>query len=342
MNSALLAVALTALWQCRYRPGFDGRDCLSKESTCAVNGIFVLFVFLRHFSQYISYGRFDRIFAALDRPAGQLLVGPVLFYSGYGIDCSIARKGTAYVRQFPRQRILRVWYHFFLAILLYLVCGILLGRKDSPADILLSFTGWRSIGNSNWYIFAVLCLYAFTYLAFLVWRRHPGAAGGTVFLLCGIYVAVMLPIKDRWWYDTVFAYPAGLALGWYLSRRRLPDTPGRWALAALVCLLLSALTWHFRGSSIWVYACFVVVFCLDLVLLTMKIKVGNPILTFLGKYTFEIYILQRIPMMLLEKWMPIRGIWKAPYFVLSLALTLALALLFRQLTQRLDRALGLS
>ena len=47
-------------------------------------------------------------------------------------------------------------------------------------------------------------------------------------------------------------------------------------------------------------------------------------------------------MMLLEKWMPIRGIWKAPYFVLSLALTLALALLFRQLTQRLDRALGLS
>lgn len=338
MTILLCFLFLTTLWKLRCSGRGFHTDFLSKESTCAVNGIFVMFVFLRHFSQYISYGRFDMGFAWLDRRLGQLIVVPFLFYSGYGIGCSILKKGAAYVRQIPRQRFFRVWSHFALALLPFLLLRPLLGYRDSLQTILLSFTGWTSVGNSNWYVFAVLLLYLFTYLAFRIFGKHTGWALAGVTALCCGYILVLRPIKSHWWYDTILAYPAGIALA--MLRNHIPHRPKNRAYVPAVgaVLLLMAVAWHFR-KNIWAYEGLVILFALAIVLVTEKFRFGNPILAFLGKYTFEIYILQRIPMLLLEKWMPTTGMWKAPYFLLSLSGTLLLAILFRKITDFLDAAL---
>ena len=77
---------------------------------------------------------------------------------------------------------------------------------------------------------------------------------------------------------------------------------------------------------------------LVLVVLSMKIKIGNRLLQFFGAHVFSIYILQRIPMLLLSHFGYQEG---HPYrFVVAcLAATLVLAVLFDFATDKLDALL---
>ena len=85
---------------------------LSKDSTNAIKGIFILLVFIRHANQYVRQAGYeyssicDRLFLLTDGLLGQLIVVMFLFFSGYGIMCSINRGGQNYIRTILRKRLL--------------------------------------------------------------------------------------------------------------------------------------------------------------------------------------------------------------------------------------------
>lgn len=66
---------------------------------------------------------------------------------------------------------------------------------------------------------------------------------------------------------------------------------------------------------------------LIILMISMKVTIGNKYLKFLGKYTFEIYILQRIPFMIFEH------IFSNEYiiFMISLSTTFMFAVIFKLL-----------
>lgn len=331
MDIVLLAVLILGLWGFGLRKD-DGH--LSREQTGAVNGFFVLLVFLRHTVDYIPAGDRDVIFRAVDSRLDQLIVVPFLFYSGYGIARSILSKGQGYVRRLPWQRLFRVWYHFALAVALYLILALCMGKEYGIERILLSFTGWDSIGNSNWYIFATLIMYLATWLSFTLFRRHRVMAAGALTVLAVGYILIMRQFKGIWWYDTALVYPAGIWYGLYQQKleARLKKRPllpwlalAAWGGIFLVCFKLqSGLIWR-EGMA--------VAFALTVLYGTMVIRVGNRALSFLGKYTFEIYILQRIPMIALGGHFENKYL----YLAVSFGLTLVLAVLFNKLLTVLDR-----
>ncbi|MBQ7345118.1 MAG: hypothetical protein IJW45_03530 [Oscillospiraceae bacterium] len=330
MDMVLLAVLILGLWGLGLRKD-DGH--LSRAQTGAVNGFFVLLVFLRHTVDYIPAGHWDGIFRAVDSRLDQLIVVPFLFYSGYGIARSILSKGQSYVRGLPWQRLFKVWYHFALAVALYVILALCMGKDYGGTRIALSFTGWDSIGNSNWYIFATLVMYLATWLSFTVFRRHRWLAAVGVTVMAMGYILIMKQTKGIWWYDTALVYPAGIWYGLYQQEleaplKKRPLLPwlalAVWGGIFLLCFKLqSGLIWR-EGMA--------VAFALTVLYGTMVIRVGNPVLTFLGKYTFEIYILQRIPMIAL------RGHFenKYLYLAISFGLTLVLAVLFQKLLTVLD------
>ena len=116
---------------------------------------------LRHFKEYIACGPYDRIFWAIDGYLEQLIVTTFLFYSGYGILVSLKNRKD-YLHTFPK-RILGLWLRFAAVVCLFLLLNQFLGKEYSISTILLSFTAWQSIGNSNWYILAILTLYLLSY-----------------------------------------------------------------------------------------------------------------------------------------------------------------------------------
>lgn len=329
MDMILLAVLVVGLVGLRLRK--DGSH-LSPEQTGTVNGFFVLLVFLRHTVDYMDFGAWDSIFVFVNKRLDQLIVAPFLFYSGYGVCCSIQKKGQRYVNQLPKNRFLKVWLHFALAVLLYHVLAIAMDKDYSPLRIALSYTGWDSIGNSNWYIFATLFMYLATWLSFTVFRKNRNLAAATLTALAVGYILVMRRLKGLWWYDTALVYPAGVLYGLYgphlekwLRKPLRPLALVGMGGCFVACYLL-------REGLVW-RELMAVAFALTIVLGTMIFKVGNPILKFLGKYTFEIYILQRLPMMLLQGQFANQYV----YLGVSFGATVLIAVVFKAMLDRLDR-----
>ena len=89
-----------------------------------------------------------------------------MFYSGYGMLESIKSKGMDYVKSIPGKRFAKVLLHMEIAVLLFLLTDFAIGKSYGLKTTLLSFTFWTSIGNSNWYIFIILCLYLIVFSAF--------------------------------------------------------------------------------------------------------------------------------------------------------------------------------
>lgn len=67
MDFILLCVGILSFIEVKI--DFSGKylnTCLKREQTTAVNGIFVMLVFLRHFKEYIVCGSYDKIFWVVD------------------------------------------------------------------------------------------------------------------------------------------------------------------------------------------------------------------------------------------------------------------------------------
>lgn len=112
-------------------PGRLHTDYCSKATTTAVNGIFVVMVFFRHLNTYLQVSAADPLqkqWVTVNGFLGQLIVVSFLFYSGYGIFCSIEKKGTPYVRRMFPHHFLRLFVHFDVCVLLFALVNVLLHR----------------------------------------------------------------------------------------------------------------------------------------------------------------------------------------------------------------------
>ena len=295
-------------------------SALSKEQTTCINGIFVMFVFLSHFGQYETMP-WNNLLLAI----GQLMVAPFLFYSGYGIMEQIQRRGIAYIDGMPRKRILKFYIHFCMALCIYLFLSFLLGKEYSFVRIVLSFTALSSIGNSNWYVFAILTMYSIVYISFKQFKKHSMTS---CVLFTILYIVMMDIIKDQaWWYNIILCFPAGMILSKYKDRVcsiiRKPVF-----FVFMITLALILYTFHL---DIFAYEIISIAFCFLIVDVCAFKEIKNDIFHFLGQYVFEIYILQRISMNLFDRYL---NDWI--YLIVCILVTFILAYNFKKLETKVD------
>ena len=142
-------------------------DYISKENTAPVKGIFVMLIVVSHAFQHIEPdGTLDLLYQAFRSHLGQAVVAMFLFYSGFGIMESIRKKGYDYIRSIPSRRFANVFCRFCLILFLYLILQYAFFRRSFPLKhILLAFTGWTSLGNSNWYMFVIFLCYWLVFIS---------------------------------------------------------------------------------------------------------------------------------------------------------------------------------
>lgn len=308
-------------------------DYLSLERTQCVKGVFIMLVFFSHFNSYVTYDKaWDLAYQAVVRSFGQGMVTLFLFYSGYAVMVSAVRKGMGYVKSMPWKRIGGTLFQFDCAVVGYMLLGpegSLTWKKG-----VLSLIGWESVGNSNWYIFVILVLYALSYLAFRVLgtERKVPVAWMVLVLTAGLVVGChRYGWRPSWWYDTALCYPMGMLWAAYREKiDKVVQDHGWLYLLVLVLGVTGVYVLKFRLSGSMAHTIVThLVFTGTVVLATMKLKVGNPALQWLGKYLFEIYILQRIPMILGKRWgFAEKNIYL--YVLFCLVVTLVLSPLFRR------------
>lgn len=282
--------------------GFN-ENYLSRETTTAIKGIFVFFVFLSHFSQYYPLGAVPGDgFYYIKHNSGQLVVTMFLFYSGYGIYENIKCKGSVYVKTFPKNRILKTLVHLDAAVLIYVVLDCILGIKFKATDLLLSFTGWSTIGNSNWFMFTIIVQYIIVFLSFIIFRKRRIPALITATALSVIYMYIMYRFKENYWYNTALCLPFGM---WYSHIKDGTEKvimKNNITYFSFLIAFAAGFYFSYRYSKYLVcYELWMLTFTVLILLISMKINVCNRALTWLGGHVFSIYILQRIPMIIFTK-----------------------------------------
>lgn len=194
------------------KKGID-TDYVSKKRTQTIKGIFTIFVFMSHARQYVTFSNVtDILVIDILNYLGQLMVAPFLFFSGYGIFESIKRKGAQYVDTLPVNRVGKTFFDFSIAITLFLIMNLFIGKSYPLKRIILSFTGWTSVGNSNWYMFAIFCLYILTYISFKIVNKNRFFALCMLTVLSLVYVYILSRVQPSRFSNTALCYVVGM---WY-------------------------------------------------------------------------------------------------------------------------------
>ena len=279
------------------------------EQTSALKGLAIFFVFFNHLFGYlpndISHLALpgDGLFEFIINQSTQLMVGLFLFMSGYGVYCQIQKKGSSYINNIPIKRILSTLLNFDIAVLLFAITLFVLGIPISTKKFFLSLTAWDSIGNSNWYIFAILYCYMSTYLSFRFTKRASRAMLlQAAFIIVYLLIMPILKTGLFWWYMTICCYPAGMFYSKFNERidKFLSVKYFFWlgTLLVTICVLLL-----FFGNF-YIYNIVAISFCFICVSLSIRFRINSRMLSWCGKNLFPIYVYQRLPMIVFSAILP--------------------------------------
>ncbi len=341
----LLVIVLLLLglsfYRVRVAVGGFHEDYLSKPKTDSVKGIFILLVVLTHAMGYLNdlgyeYEAFgDNWYASLCNSLGQLVVVMFLFYSGYGVSESYKKKGNDYLRGYPRKRILTTLLNFDVAVVAFVILAVVLGKPITVSQSLLSLTGWDTVGNSNWYIFVILCCYVMAWVMLRLQLARRAHRVALLFVLCLTLLVVLSRFKDNYWFDTLLTFPAGFLFSTYKDEIERWLKRWYWAVLGVLAVLFLVqyysycIGYYFDKLSLR-YNFYSITFALLIVVLTMKVGIGNKPLQWLGRNLFPIYIYMRLPMIILVEKQPEFVLAQpAAFIVVSLAVTLLIAWLYR-------------
>ncbi len=310
------------------------------KTTARINGVFSVLIILSHAVGYLKLtSPLDTPYMEIRQFLGQIVVTTYLFYSGYGIMESIKKKGTPYIKGMPAQRIFKLWYHFAIVVVAYIALNTALGKSYTPKHIVLSLLGYSSVGNSNWYIFVILCLYILVTAAFLVFKKSNQNAVALFCVLTLVYSVLehKVGLPDRF-FETNICFPMGMIFSLYrekIENMLKQNNCALWYIFTALTGAAAVAASHFKKENLIIYTIFVAFGVSFIVLLSMKIHLKSNFFDWFGGHIFSFFILQRIPMIILKN----IGLAKYPYIfiIISFILTMGLAYGFDKLTDYLDK-----
>lgn len=280
-------------------------DALTHERLLPWKGMCVLLILLSHYTGYITTSPSDETYLLIRSGMGQTVVVLFFFAAGYGMTLQLTSKGKGYL---PRilQKGLRLWILNAAAVFLMLMVQTLRGREYELSTILLAFVPLVNLGNSPWFIFAMLLCYLFFLLSAVPYLLRPSRP--RLFLLfllhtvlCCAYIFIISRQSfDDYWYDTILLFPFGILAACIQSAVFKDRSPGALTWSALLSLSMTAVAFFycFQTRSFVLHELYMLSACSLLLVCAMHYSPGSRLLAFLGRHALSIYLFQRIPMIL--------------------------------------------
>ena len=277
------------------------RDYLSVATGKNIRGILALTIVFHHLAQKAGEGHLFPIFGRV----GYFAVAVFFFLSGYGLQRSYLRS-SRYKDQFLLRRIPPVLLPYLVVTLLFWVFHAARGTFYSAADFLFSVVYGSPIVSFSWYINNILAFY----LVFWILMNLCGSGRGMVIGACVwhvLYVAFCRRMDyGPWWYNASHLLIVGMI--WACCEERILNwLRGKTLFSAAIvggAFLLLAMVPNdlplFTGRE-FLFLAFTMLrallFVLGVLLFSMMFQIGNPILSFLGEISLEIYLVQGLLMM---------------------------------------------
>ncbi|MBE6992940.1 MAG: acyltransferase [Ruminococcaceae bacterium] len=272
-----------------------GADCLSKDSTVSMRGLFALTVVLHHLSAYAYSGLTFPIFSYV----GFISVSVFFFLSGYGLMTRYGQQGRGYLKSVLTNRIPRLVAIYLITTVVYALVFMVMGYKVTLRYVLWSFVSGSPLALNSWYILALLLLYLMFCAVFALFGKRKGLSLTMMATMTLCYILVLHKLGyDYHWYMSVPGFAVGII--WAASRESIHAMAEKkwwlWTIAAAVVFWLvyrlSGLTmiWSIPGLNLGSRLAAAATFPVLVVLLSMKLKLGGKLLNFMGGISLELYL----------------------------------------------------
>jgi len=301
------------LWGAKFcRKGSWNDEFISLGQTKAFQGFCALCIMFHHLGQKTcaSWLPEKYIVHGLDFfvPIGYLLVGVFLFFSGFGLYKSYKTKPN-YLHKFKRRRIYPPIFFGAIAGFAFIVMRI---HREAGYVFPNPFSiGGMQLNNEYaWYIYASVLFYMAFYLSFKYIKKEKIALGVTCAVVVLYIVFCEWWMYGEWWYNTAPMFLVGIFfarneeyLTGAMKRHYAPSLiistvifAGYFALGQLMQSILPNVQTDFQyhaariifTTSQMVAA---VGFMAVMLLLGLKIKIGNKALKTMGTMTLEFYLI---------------------------------------------------
>jgi len=320
---------------------------MSFDQTKSFLGFCAVIICFHHMAQFTCAGwlnpKYIRHGLDIFVTAGYPMVAMFLFCSGYAMYKS-AKSKSGFFRRFIPVRFIPILIPTGLTALVYVF--LRLWRKmpiiiNNP----IAVGDHTTLHPFIWYIPCMLVLYASFYIGFGLFKKDwagiltvaLGTAGWIIYCISFGY--------GTWWFNTCHMFLIGILVAKYedkffesckkLYALRLAGTilicPVLWFLAdnaGGMYLQFNKLQWTpangYKGDLFgWIFQfLYTLAFISLYYLISMKLKVGNPVLRFFGKFTLELYLVHGIFVnmfgfyMIQEPTKPVYYIKSVPLYVL--------------------------
>ncbi len=325
----------------------------SKDSFQCLKGYLALCVLTHHlyqFTGFLSDTSFGYAFLLL----GHWAVVVFMFMSGFGLFSSYLSKGTSYIKSFPRARLLPFYAVYLFFVFIYTCFEIFNGKKITLSEILHSLTYGGTIVSFGWYLQLTILMYLFFYILKILFKNEK-AFICALFLSIFIFMAVNFVISSQKnVYEPAFSFAIGVLFA-YLNHLK----PVLFAKRTVFYILVGGAS--FIGltliGTLMVYRCtdlmnsnalidllyLILMMLTDLALIVFVLSFAvvasnafpkfiiNPVSSFLGTYSLEIYALQGLVLRFLINKISNRAIYVAVAVLCIIVLSVPVHKLLSQL-----------
>lgn len=272
---------------------------LTKDSCDCIKGICSILVIIHHFNQRTAVFSEITLLQYFCSQIGHLSVSVFFFLSAYGLYISSKKNGEKYVKNFAKNKILPFYCVDLLLIALYTVYAFVSGSHVSLGLLVKSILFGDSVIAYGWYIQVQLLFYLYFYIVFKLIKPKNARyllIAALVFAQC-----VVLYILDFgvWWYRSCFSFVLGFFWAEYQNTvNKIIASVPKWITALVVSFSLFMAT-GISGKIISIYylsgiltlACDIF-FVAFVILFISRVNITFSFTRWLGKYSFEIYVLQ--------------------------------------------------
>lgn len=293
MYLIVLLWLLIVLWKMKYRA--DGQlEPFSKQNAQVLKGICALEIVLGHLGLAT-----DSVFLFPNRKAGILFVGIFFALSGYGLAYSVTNK-QGYLECFLIKRLPKILVPAYVIYGIGVVIKALL-VSDGVGQLSKLFDVSQIFGGINWYIWELAVFYVVFYVCARFAELKKAHWGILIFLVGFILVAFALGV-DNPWYGSTLCFWLGIVYFLYQERFRALLVQRHMALHIAICVVIvgvSIVSFFALGTGSFIgnvigrnLASFFFVVCV--IILLYRFEIGNGVAMFLGKYSFEIFLIHPI------------------------------------------------
>ena len=279
------------------RPNKNG-GFLDKGSSNTIKGFFILLIVFSHVLNQFPYDGFaSSLLSNFRGVLGQLCVSMFFFISGYGIVYSVNSKHNTYSKSLFTNRFLRILFYTIIGLIPFFIYSACLGISHNIQDYFLSLIGLASFGNESWFLFAILVCYllcSIVYLFNFKKRFVPIIIISTGILAYVFFMYFFREPHHKW--DTIICFVYGMLL--CVFKDKINDLLGKKKfvpfLVMIICATVVTLLQYFVSKvmiKMWFTNLF---FCIFFVALTKVFTLKSPVLSYLGKASYAIFIMHRL------------------------------------------------